>query len=159
MPSNDGSSDDYPITDGADDAIVFAFDRDHTVDVNPPGRGRDAVPLSWVRHLAHRTHHVVFATGNQRLKDEAEIPGTAEIVRAHPSLSASEAGNVHFNNRLSRRERVRSLGHLYPAARRRIVVDDVDLADMDDWTHYFPWDFYDAVRAGDVLRDVSLDPD
>lgn len=57
---------------------VYAFDRDSTVDVNPPDSGHPAVPLSWVRQLAHDTEHVVWATGNQKLVDEADIPGDEE---------------------------------------------------------------------------------
>ena len=33
---------------------VFAFDRDWTVDVNSHPH-KEAVPLEWVRHLAHET--------------------------------------------------------------------------------------------------------
>jgi hypothetical protein len=40
--------------------LVFAFARDWTVDVNPHPR-HDAVPLEWVRHLAHETEHAVYA--------------------------------------------------------------------------------------------------
>lgn len=49
---------------------VFAFDRDWTVDVNPRPN-RQAVPLDWVRTLAHETVHPVYAIGNQDLADEA----------------------------------------------------------------------------------------
>ncbi len=148
----------YPVAEDAASAIVFAFDRDHTVDVNPPTGDRAAVPLAWIRHLAHRTDHVVFATGNQRLKDEAEIPGTAEIRREHPDLAMeNDEDDQLFPRRLNRRDRVRSLGDLYPAATQRIVVDDVDLSDLEGWTHFFPWNFYAAVQAGTILRDVGLE--
>ena len=55
--------------------IVFAFDRDLTVDVN-----EGPVPLALVRHLAPETEHEVWATGNQLLKQEAGIPGITEIL-------------------------------------------------------------------------------
>lgn len=156
MGVHDVETTDYPVPDRTDGAIVFAFDRDHTVDVNPPPGDRAAVPLAWIRHLAHRTDHVVFATGNQTLKAEAEIPGIAEIVHAHPDLTVEEANarTGLFGGRLPRRERVRSLGDLYPSATERIVVDDVDLGDVPGWTHYFPWDFHEAVAAGDRLAGV-----
>jgi hypothetical protein len=38
------------------------------------------VPRSWVRHLAHETAHEVRATGNQALREEADIPGTSEAL-------------------------------------------------------------------------------
>jgi len=63
--------------------VVFAFDRDWTVDVNPHPR-KEAVPLEWVRHLAHETDHPVYAIGNQALADEAAIPGVVDIVGQHP---------------------------------------------------------------------------
>ena len=59
--------------------LVFAFDRDWTVDVNP-NPNKEAVPLEWVRHLAHETEHAVYAIGNQLLADEAAIPGVVDIV-------------------------------------------------------------------------------
>ena len=57
---------------------VFAFDRDQTVNINPHPR-HDAVPLEWVRHLAHNTPYSVYATGNQTLAAEAAIPGVVDI--------------------------------------------------------------------------------
>ncbi|QSG11537.1 HEAT repeats containing protein [Halapricum desulfuricans] len=61
---------------------VFAFDRDWTVDVNPHPQ-HEAVPLEWVRHLAHETDHAVYAIGNQDLAEEAAIPGVVDIVGRH----------------------------------------------------------------------------
>ncbi len=63
--------------------IVFAFDRDSTVDVNPPDDGSPAVPLEWVAYLAHETDHEVWATGNQRLAEEADIPGDEAAVQGY----------------------------------------------------------------------------
>lgn len=59
---------------------VYAFDRDSTLDVNPPDDGSQGVPLEWVRHLAHETEHAVWATGNQTLTDEVDIPGDEEAI-------------------------------------------------------------------------------
>lgn len=61
--------------------IVFAFDREFTVDLNPHPT-RQAVPLDWVQTLAHETHRV-YAIGNQNLADEAAIPGVVDIVGKH----------------------------------------------------------------------------
>lgn len=70
-------------SDTSQDMIVFAFDRDSTVDVNPPDDGSPAVPLEWVEHLAHETEHEVWATGNQRLAEEADIPGDEAAVQGY----------------------------------------------------------------------------
>ena len=56
---------------------VFAFDRDDCVSSSPK---TGPVPIEWVRYLAHETQHEVWATGSQKLKPEAEIPGTEEMV-------------------------------------------------------------------------------
>lgn len=120
--------------------IVFAFDRDETVDVNPPA-GRRAVPLQWIRYLAHETEHEVWAIGNQRLRAEADIPGIEEILREFPSVARSD---------LTRERRIRLLMDLFPGAQEYIVVDDLNLKHVDAWTHYFPWEFVDAVEAGQL---------
>lgn len=117
---------------------VFAFDRDETVDVNPP-EGRRAVPLGWVRHLAHETDHEVWAIGNQRLTDEADIPGLEEAMTRFPDVARSS---------LTREKRISMVGALFPDAEEYIVVDDLNLKHVDGWIHYFPWDFVDAVEAG-----------
>lgn len=59
---------------------VYCFDRDSTVDVNPPDSGHAGVPLEWVRYLAHETEHAVWATGNQKLAAEADLPGDEEVI-------------------------------------------------------------------------------
>lgn len=125
---------------------VFAFDRDDTVDVNPHHRKEPMVPLEWVRYLAHETPHEVWATGNQALRTEADIPGTAEALR-RADVEPVGVG-------LDRRERVFLLSEVFPDADRYIVVDDIDLSHFDGWEHYFPWTFVEAVRAGDL--DVGL---
>lgn len=159
MGVHDPETTDYPTKPSAEGRLLLAFDRDQTVGVNPPHGDRAAVPLAWIRHLAHETDHVVFATGNQTLKREAEIPGAAEIVDEHPDLSPDDLSltNTPFGRRLNRRELVGRLGELYPEAVERIVVDDVDLTDVDGWTHYFPWDFQAAVAEGRLLAG-DLDP-
>ncbi len=54
---------------------LLSFDRDGTVEVNPPAGDREAVPLEWVRHLGHETDHEVGAIGNQAPVKEAAVPG------------------------------------------------------------------------------------
>lgn len=127
--------------------IVFAFDRDHTLDVNPHHRKEPMVPLSWVRYLAHETNHEVWATGNQALCEEADVPGTSE------ALSRVDYEPVGVG--LDRRQRVTLLGQLFPEADRYVVVDDVDLSHPDGWEHYFPWTFVERVRAGHLEIGVS----
>ncbi len=62
--------------------LVFAFDRDWTVDVSPhPSRA--AVPLEWVRGLAHDTDHAVHAAV-RALADEVAIPGVVDTEGMHP---------------------------------------------------------------------------
>jgi hypothetical protein len=133
---------------------VFAFDRDDTVDVNPPPMDdHEAVPLAWIAHLAHRTEHIVYATGNQLLKREATIPGTTEILAAHPAYEwpNSDSSNQQY---LSRQEQVQLLGELYDDADQHIVVDDEDLSKLDDWTHYYSWDFVPEARNSNIVSDL-----
>jgi HEAT repeat protein len=133
--------------------LVFAFDRDWTVDVNPHPR-REAVPLDWVRHLAHETSHAVYAIGNQRLAEEADIPGVVDIVGRHPDDWEHWLGGKQPDGRYerfpSRRERLALIADLHPDADSYIVVDDLDLGDVDGWEHYHAWDFVPAVRRGAV---------
>ena len=63
--------------------VVFSFDRDGTIDVNPLNTEHQVIPLEWVQYLAHETDHEVWAHGNQTLKEEAGIPGTAELMEAY----------------------------------------------------------------------------
>jgi len=125
---------------------VFAFDRDDTVDVSPPHE-REAVPLAWVRHLAHETDHEVWAIGNQRLVEEADVPGVAEAIERHPTATRPDSGGS-TTSRFSRAERVRLVGELFPDAEEHVVVDDVYLKHMDGWTHYYPWEFVAAAEEG-----------
>jgi len=133
--------------------LVFAFDRDWTVDVNPHPR-HEAVPLEWVRHLAHDTDHAVYAIGNQDLAEEAAIPGVVDIVGRHDDpwdewLGAKQPDGYYEQFPL-RRERLTLISDLHPDADGYIVVDDLDLSDVDGWEHYHAWDFVPAVENGDI---------
>jgi len=151
-PTSDLASELHRPEDSAAGRTVFAFDRDQTIDVNPPREeGLEAVPIEWVGYLAHETDHIVYATGNQALKGEAKIPGIAEIVDAYPQ-DPPEDDSVRARPR--RETRVRMLGELYPEADQLIVVDDADLSSMEEWTHFFSWDFAPAARAGDIVSDL-----
>jgi hypothetical protein len=137
--------------------VVFAFDRDWTVDVNPHPR-HEAVPLEWVRHLAHETDHPVYAIGNQDLAEEAAIPGVVDIVGRHSDDWDEWLGGKQSNGRYEqfplRRERLELIEDLHPEAEAYVVVDDLDLSDVSEWDHYHAWEFVPAVRQGDVDPDL-----
>lgn len=136
---------------------VFAFDRDWTVDVNPHPR-REAVPLEWVQYLAHETGHHVYAIGNQTLAEEAAIPGVVDIVGQHPDEWSDWLGEKepdgYYEDFPTRRERLSLIADLHPDADEYIVVDDIDLSDVDDWSHYHAWEFVPAIERGAI--DPSL---
>ena len=132
---------------------VFAFDRDWTVDVNPHPH-HEAVPLEWVHSLAHETTHAVYAIGNQQLVDEAAIPGVVDIVGRHPDdwdrWLGARTPDGRFEQFPERRERLSLIADLHPDATEFVVVDDLDLGDVDGWTHYHAWEFVPAVERGDL---------
>jgi hypothetical protein len=142
--------------------MVFAFDRDWTVDVNPHPQ-HEAVPLDWVRHLAHEADHEVWAIGNQDLKHEADIPGIVELAERYYDEGIDRLGeqnsNGHFEFWPLRRERLQILGELFPDATEHIVVDDLDLSDVDGWDHYHAWGFVPAVERGDIAIDQPFRED
>ncbi|MFC7195811.1 hypothetical protein ACFQL4_16220 [Halosimplex aquaticum] len=55
-----------------------------------------------------------------------------------------------------RDERLRLLADLRDGATDHVVVDDVDRSHVDGWTHYYPWEFVDAVRDGTVAFDADV---
>jgi hypothetical protein len=76
---------------------VLCFDRDSTIDVNPHP-DHDAVPIAWVKAWAHAPKHEhvdVWATGNQRLVAEAEIPGTEHTRTRWERLEGRDAGEEY----------------------------------------------------------------
>ncbi|QCC51413.1 HEAT repeat domain-containing protein [Halapricum salinum] len=137
--------------------LIFAFDRDWTVDVNPHPH-HEAVPLEWVRHLAHETDHAVYAIGNQELTEEAAIPGVVDIVGRHPDhwdeWLGSKQPDGYYEQFPLRRERLSLIADLHPDADGYIVIDDLDLSDVEGWQHYHAWDFVPAVRQGDIDPDL-----
>lgn len=140
-------------SDDGDGFAVFAFDRDEAVDVNPHPE-HEAVPLAWVRSLAHDSDHEVWAIGNQALKAEADIPGVREAVLElenewHREFATTDA-DEEVDGWPRRARRVTMLSDLFPEASAYIVVDDKDLTYVEGWTHYYPWDFVDAVRTGGI---------
>ncbi|WP_144927840.1 HEAT repeat domain-containing protein [Halorubrum salsamenti] len=137
--------------------LLFAFDRDWTVDVNPHPR-HDAVPLEWVRHLAHEMPHAVYAIGNQTLAAEAAILGVVDIVGRHPDNWDEWLGEKQPDGRYEqfplRRERLSLIADLHPDADGYVVVDDLDLSGVDGWDHYHAWEFVPAVKQGQIHSDL-----
>ncbi|EMA48454.1 adaptin protein [Halococcus thailandensis JCM 13552] len=136
--------------------MVFAFDRDWTVDVNPHPQ-HEAVPLAWVRHLAHDTDHEVWAIGNQDLKEEADIPGIEALAERYYEEGVGRLGEQNEFGRYEywpeRPDRLRILAEEFPDATECIVVDDIDLSDVEGWSHYYAWDFVLAVERGGIPID------
>ena len=120
--------------------IVFAFDRDLTVDSSPdPG----PIPLAWVRFLAHETACEVWAIGNQALKAEADIPGLDEL-RERLGIEHKAPVFKERNNALSKRDRniagkhkrLRYVEQAFPGA-TLICIDDYPIG-IEPWIYSTP---------------------
>jgi len=142
--------------------IVLCFDRDRTVSVNPHPEKR-AVPIGWLQHWCHVEEIPVWATGNQHLKSEAEIPGLTEaesLWEDHLVGEEYDYENSQFEDYIKprRRDGLRLVQDVYDEAFpdgnfRFIVVDDVDVSDLEEegpWTYYTPWQFVEAVENGEA---------
>ncbi len=143
--------------------MVFCFDRDYTISVNPHPE-HQAVPLSWVKYLAHKSCNVdVWATGNQLLCEEAAVVGISEAITCWRELTLPIDINRYHEyvppqaRKPSRREGLRLIREIYSEAYdinvseiQFVVVDDVDLTDLEPegWIHYYPWKFVEAVENG-----------
>ncbi|KOX91627.1 adaptin protein [Haloarcula rubripromontorii] len=141
--------------------VVLCFDRDHTVSVNGHPEKR-AVPIGWIQYWAHVLEIPVWASGNQHLRVEAEIPGISEGEHLWESYIDGDEYNYENSqfkdfHKPRRRDGLRLIQDLYQETFpdedfRFIVVDDADVSDLEDegpWCHYFPWDFVEAVESGD----------
>jgi hypothetical protein len=140
--------------------VVLCFDRDHTVSVNGHPEKR-AVPIGWIQYWAHVLEIPVWASGNQHLRVEAEIPGISEGEHLWESYIDGDEYNYENSqfkdfHKPRRRDGLRLIQDLYQETFpdedfRFIVVDDADVSDLEDegpWTHYFPWDFVKTVESG-----------
>lgn len=174
-------------THGSRPDLVICFDRDRTVSVNPSPRPTErAVPLAWVKYLAHDAEAAnvdVWATGNQRLCEEAAIPGTEAAVTCWKRLGVENspetttgseeqgyAGLGRDPPRPRRRDRLRLIADLYrhspPAEDSSIaeethqpvfvVIDDAGLKDMyeEGFEHFLPWVFCVLVEETDGQPEV-----
>lgn len=151
---------------------VVAFDRDYTIDVNFDSAvvsvehgvaDPEPVPLRWVKHWAHDDPSVdVWASGNQHLRNEAEIPGIEEARQVWESKMGYDAEDRYENAgyhsyKPQRRDGLRLIRDCYEdTSIEFIVVDDVNLRDMDHWEYYTPWNFVEWQRGGHTgLSDPS----
>lgn len=145
---------------------VVCFDRDETVSVNP-APDREAVPLSWVKELAHGRDDVdVWATGNQHLRAEAAIYGIDEARDLWESYNERSVkpeyeSRGYHSYKPARMEGLRLIEDVYDAYAESmptmVVVDDVDLRGLEGFFHYFPWDFVEAVQADDAVVEIDTD--
>lgn len=125
--------------------VVWAFDRDHTVDSSPdPG----PVKLDWIKWLHRATPHEVWAIGNQALCAEAGIPGTEEMARRLKEAGATPdlERDVNFargskwkerRNIGMKHKRMAALKLLIPHAEFYVCVDDFDIS-QPGWKYYTP---------------------
>jgi len=109
---------------------VYCFDRDRTVDTS-----NGPVPVAHISELAEE--HPVWAIGNQRLKEEADIPGLREA-RARQAKSEGETAD-HAGHH-DRKDRLLLIESMFPDAGRYIHVDDTDVGidERERWTYYTP---------------------
>ena len=57
---------------------------------------------------------------------------------------------------LTRQQRVRLLGSLFPDHAKRIVIDNRYLGYLDDWTFFYPQEFVEFVESLEPLLGISL---
>lgn len=77
---------------------LFSFDRDSTVAVKDDYPA-PLIPVEWVRYLAHETEHIVWAHGNQKLKEEADIPGDDQALRLYEEYWGDPVKHVEARKR------------------------------------------------------------
>jgi len=103
--------------------VLYCFDRDATVETGIP---RGPVPLSDVKALDEQ--NVVYATGNQRLRKEAGIPGVKDLHDGY--ISRTQGISMVWQEECDRVDAT-------------VAIDDVDVSDVSDLDVYYePWEFY-----------------
>ena len=103
--------------------VLYCFDRDATVETGIP---RGPVPLSDVKNLEEE--NVVYATGNQRLRREAGIPGVKDIHNGH--ISRTQGISMVWQEECD-------------CVDATVAIDDVDVSGVSDLDVYYePWEFY-----------------
>jgi len=103
--------------------ILYCFDRDATVETGIP---RGPVPLSDLKSLEWK--NVVYATGNQRLRKEAEIPGVKDLHDGY--VSRTQGISMVWQEECD-------------CVDATVAIDDVDVSEVSDLDVYYePWEFY-----------------
>jgi len=103
--------------------VLYCFDRDATVETGIP---RGPVPLADVESLEEK--NVVYATGNQRLRKEAGIPGVKDLHDGH--VSRTQGISMVWQEECDRVDAT-------------VAIDDVDVSGVSDLDVYYePWEFY-----------------
>jgi hypothetical protein len=103
--------------------VLYCFDRDATVETGIP---RGPVPLADIESLDEE--NVVYATGNQRLRKEADIPGVKDL---HDGYASRTQGiSMVWQNECD-------------CVDATVAIDDVDVSEVADLDVYYePWEFY-----------------
>lgn len=132
-----GTSDEWYSENADAPRVVAAFDTDETMDY-----ASGPVPLEHVIELRDDPDVSVWSTGyNQTLRDEAGIPGMAEL---KTKLGIDDPF-------VDRPDRMRLLERHIPDADHYFVVDDVDLSALEPaWEYWTPWDYAREVLGLDV---------
>ena len=145
LSSNFGTTDQRYEVNAKHPETVMAFDTDYTMDY-----ADGPVPLPHVVRLRDRDDVAVYATGmNQTLRDQARIPGMAEI---------KEMSQMSVDEWVPRADRMRLLSDIHANADRYVVVDDVDLRQLESegWDYYQPIEYAVEELNTDLKRFTLL---
>lgn len=111
----------------------FCFDRDETVSTgDPPG----PIDIDIVEEL--KRYGKVWATGNQKLKQEADIEGRDELIEY---IGMPEG----ILNKNCGRYGMIQMAYQVTQSNEYIVVDDEDVSDIEYITYYTPEEFLDNI--------------
>lgn len=103
--------------------VLYCFDRDATVETGIP---RGPVPLADIEDLDKQ--NPVYATGNQRLRKEADIPGVKDIYDRY--VSRTQGISMVWQEECD-------------CVDATVAIDDVDVSGVSDLDVYYePWEFY-----------------
>lgn len=135
--------------------ILLAFDRDETVETG--NRIPGPITISLIKKLHSRPFIDVWAIGNQRLVEEANIPGllslahqlslTKDVVAGKPEIIGMRSSPER--NVIAKLVRLSFLGILYSPHKitQKIVIDDYSLThNTSGFKHYYPQDFLNFIN-------------
>ena len=135
--------------------ILLAFDRDETVETG--NRVPGPITINLIKKLHARPFIDVWAIGNQRLVEEANIPGLEELARQlklpykdiRGIAPRNDFPSVKARNISAKYVRLKHLCDLYEAhpLTQRIVIDNFDLShNHSHFKHYYPQDFLELIN-------------